>query len=115
MNSTLLLTISFAIGLLVGLVFFAGLWWTIRTGLHSARPATLFLGSLLLRTTIVLTGFYFVVVVLNKTQHEHSLSVPLSCFFGFLLARFLVQRILSLRRYAQVDEKSSTPRAENGY
>ena len=110
MNNTLLLTISFATGIFVGLIFFAGLWWTIRKGLQSKRPASLFLGSLLLRTSLVLTGFYFVVFGLHKSQHELSLPRMTICLLGFLLARFFVQRQIKLQ-YAIIDKKPSSERA----
>ena len=36
-------------GLVLGGVFFGGLWWTVQKGFASPRPALWFLGSLLLR------------------------------------------------------------------
>ena len=36
-------------GGLLGTMFFGGLWWTVRTGVSSQRPALWFLGSLVLR------------------------------------------------------------------
>src|SRR5665811_1672873 len=47
-------------GVLLGTIFFGGLWWTIRRGVSSKQPAALFFFSLLLRTGITLAGFYFV-------------------------------------------------------
>jgi F1F0 ATPase subunit 2 len=47
-------------GVLLGAIFFGGLWWTVRKGVSSKRPALCFFGSLLLRTSIALAGFYFV-------------------------------------------------------
>ena len=46
--------------LVLGAVFFGGLWWTVRKGVSSTQPALWFFGSLLLRMSIVLAGFYFV-------------------------------------------------------
>ena len=46
-------------GVLLGAIFFGGLWWTVRKGVSSKRPALWFFGSLLLRTSIVLAGFLF--------------------------------------------------------
>jgi F1F0 ATPase subunit 2 len=70
---------------LLGVFFFGGLWWTVRRGLSSKRPASLFLGSLLLRTSIILAGFYFV-----SGGHWDRL---LACLLGFVIARFLVTRL----------------------
>ena len=36
-------------GLVLGAIFFGGLWWTVRKGLSSQQPALWFLGSMLLR------------------------------------------------------------------
>ncbi|MGB5511607.1 MAG: ATP synthase subunit I [Woeseiaceae bacterium] len=72
-------------GLLLGAIFFGGLWWTVRLGVASRRPALLFLGSLLLRTVVVVAGFYFV-----GDGHWQRL---LACLFGFVIARVLVTRL----------------------
>ena len=54
------ITIVFAgtAGLALGLIFFGGLWWTVRKAVASRQPALWFLGSLLARMAIVLAGFY---------------------------------------------------------
>ena len=83
MNEFLSLASALAAGLLLGGIFFAGLWWTVRKGVSSNRPALLFLGSLLLRMSITLTGFYFV-------GREDWLRWLL-CLLGFVLARLVVK------------------------
>ncbi len=60
MNETLMLVVAGVTGLVLGAIFFGGLWWTVRKGVSSPRPALWFLGSTLLRMSIVLAGFYFV-------------------------------------------------------
>jgi F1F0 ATPase subunit 2 len=47
-------------GFLLGLLFFGGLWLTVRKGLVSPHPALLFLTSSLLRTAIVIGGFLLI-------------------------------------------------------
>ncbi len=69
-------------GVLLGMFFFGGLWWTIRTGVSSKQPAALFFFSLLLRTGIALAGFYFVA--------RGDWRRVLACLLGFILARILV-------------------------
>ena len=69
-------------GVLLGMFFFGGLWWTIRRGVSSKEPAALFFFSLLLRTGIALAGFYFVA--------RGDWRRVLSCLIGFILARILV-------------------------
>ena len=84
MNEWLTLALAGMAGLLLGAVFFGGLWWTVRLGVASRRPALLFLGSLLLRTAVVVAGFYFV-----GDAHWQRL---LACLFGFVIARIIVTR-----------------------
>ena len=60
MNEVLLLALALSAGVLLGAIFFGGLWWTVRKGVSSEQPAFWFFGSLLLRMSIALAGFYFV-------------------------------------------------------
>jgi F1F0 ATPase subunit 2 len=76
------LALALLAGGVLGAIFFGGLWWTVRVGISSKWTAVLFLGSLLLRTAIVLAGFYFV--------SQGDWRKVLACLFGFLIARFLV-------------------------
>ena len=61
-----------------------------RRVLTSERPALWFLGSLLLRTGVILAGFYFV------SQGHWSRLV--ACLLGFLIARVIVVRRLTQSR-----------------
>ena len=60
MNETLTLALAWLTGVGLGAIFFGGLWWTVRKGVSAKRPALCFFGSLLLRMSIALAGFYFV-------------------------------------------------------
>ena len=82
MNETLTLVLAWLAGGFLGVVFFGGLWWTVRKGVSAEKPARWFLGSLLLRMTIALAGLYFV-----SNGHLDRLLV---CLFGFLIARLIV-------------------------
>ena len=82
MNNFLMLTIALTAGLLLGAVFFGGLWWTIRKGLSSKHPAAWFLGSLLLRMSVTLAGFYWV----GRGHWERLIM----CLVGFVMARLTV-------------------------
>lgn len=82
MNETLTLALAGLTGGGLGAVFFGGLWWTVRKGVSSPRPALWFLGSGLLRMSIVLAGFYFV----SGGQRKRALA----CLLGFIIARFVV-------------------------
>ena len=93
MNEWLTLALAGMAGLLLGAIFFGGLWWTVRLGVASRRPALLFLGSLLLRTVVVVAGFYFV----GDAQWQRLLA----CLCGFVIARIIVTRLAGspLERY----------------
>jgi len=82
MSETLTGALACAAGGLLGAFFFGGLWWTVRKGLTAKQPALLFLGSSLLRTGVVLIGFYFV----SAQQWQRLLL----CLLGFVAARFAV-------------------------
>ncbi len=81
-NDLLSMMLSFVAGLILGAIFFGGLWWTIRKGLSSLRPAMLFLSSAVLRMSIVVSGFYFVSNGLWQRL--------LACMAGFIIARLAV-------------------------
>jgi F1F0 ATPase subunit 2 len=82
MNETLTLLLAGGAGLLLGAIFFGGLWWTVNRGVSSPRPAVWFLGSFLVRMGITLAGFYVV-----SGGHWERL---VSCLLGFLAARVAV-------------------------
>jgi len=72
-------------GAFLGVLFFGGLWWTVRKGLTSPRPALWFLVSAILRTGLVLLGFYGV-----GGGHWQRL---IACLLGFVIARYAVARV----------------------
>jgi F1F0 ATPase subunit 2 len=76
------LILALLAGVMLGVIFFAGLWWSVRWGISSKWAAVWFLGSLLLRTAIALAGFYFI------AQGDWRRVV--ACLLGFLIARFWV-------------------------
>lgn len=83
--------LAFAVfaGMLLGAIFFGGLWWTVRKGISSARPALLFCGSLLLRMGIVLTGFYFIL--------GDNWVRLMAGLVGFVAARLLTIRLTGIK------------------
>ena len=85
MNETLRLAPVLVMGVLLGAIFFGGLWWTVRRGVSSQRPALWFFGSLLLRMSIALAGFYVV-----SGGHWERVLV---CLLGFVTARLIVTRL----------------------
>lgn len=88
MNELLQLALVLLAGLLLGVLFFGGLWWTVLKGVSAKQPALWFVTSLLLRTALVLAGFYFV----SDTDWKRLLL----CLLGFIVARFIVIRLTDM-------------------
>jgi F1F0 ATPase subunit 2 len=85
MSEVTSLTLGLLAGASIGVIFFGGLWWTIRRSLSSRSPAMLYLGSLLLRTIVAVAGFY----VISRGDWRRLLA----CMLGFLTARIVATRI----------------------
>ena len=88
MNDILRLLPALVGGFLLGAMFFGGLWWTVQKGISSTQPALWFFGSLLLRTSITLAGFYVI-----SGGHWETLLI---CLLGFTIARMTVTRLTRL-------------------
>ncbi len=102
MSDILALALALFTGGLLGVFFFGGLWWTVQKGVTSEMPATWFLGSLLLRTCLILGGFYIV--------SQGHWSRLMACLLGFLIARFIVVKRLTR---APADEPSQLQEETN--
>ncbi len=85
MTDPLALPLAALAGVVLGVLFFGGLWWTVRQAFDSARPALWVGGSLLLRVTCVAAGF----VAVSAGDWRRSLS----CLLGFWAGRWLVLRL----------------------
>lgn len=96
MNDPLVLLLSLLSGLLLGIIFFGGLWWTVRRGLSSNEPAAWFFISLILRTAITVFGFYVVM--------HGDWKCLAACLSGFVIARVA---ILRLTRYRLGDNRQA--------
>jgi len=85
MNEFLSLVFALLAGALLGVFFFAGLWWTVRKIESSKNVALLFLGSMILRTSVVILGFYFIL--------GDNWQRLLAGLLGFVIARIIVIRL----------------------
>jgi F1F0 ATPase subunit 2 len=88
MSETMLLVLALLAGMMLAAIFFGGLWWTVLKGVASPRPALWFLVSLLLRTGMVVAGFYFV--------SGGDWKRLLACLFGFVIARLIIIRLTAM-------------------
>jgi F1F0 ATPase subunit 2 len=89
MSESSSLILALLAGIVLGTIFFGGLWWTIQRGVSSKSAAVLFSGSFLLRTIVALAGFYFV----SRGDWRRLLA----CLLGFVLARIAITRFTVTR------------------
>ena len=73
-------------GVVLGSVFYAGLWLTVRNLPTARHPVWLTLSSFWLRTLVVIAGFLFVM----KGRWQNALI----CLAGFVMGRIAVSRFL---------------------
>ena len=88
MNNAMIVLALFA-GLFLGIFYFGGLWLTVKHALKSKEPIRWFLGSLILRTGMVLLGFYYVSL--------GSWHYMLACLLGFVIGRYTLIRWTKLK------------------
>jgi len=90
MNEVWTLLLVVLAGFALGMLFFGGLWWTVQKVLSSSRPTLWLLGSLVLRTTVVLAGLY--VVARDDWQKL------MFCLLGFIIARVIITGYTGLKK-----------------
>ena len=86
MNDASQLALAWAGGGGLGAIFFGSLWWTTNKGIRSEHPALWFSFSLMLRMSLLLTGFYYI----GSGRWERFLL----CLLGFVMARIVVTRLI---------------------
>jgi F1F0 ATPase subunit 2 len=89
MNNVPALLVAALFGAMLGACFFGGLWWTVQKGVTSNHPALWFFGSTLLRTGLVLAGFFFI--------SSGDWRKLLACLLGFFVARIVVTRLTRIK------------------
>jgi F1F0 ATPase subunit 2 len=83
--SIMMITIAVSAGIILGLIFYGGLWLTITKGLPSKHAHWWFLGSFWLRLGIAFGGFYIVA----QGEWENILA----CLAGFMIGRVAVKML----------------------
>jgi F1F0 ATPase subunit 2 len=96
-NELLFMILAFMAGIVLGILFFYGLWLTIKKACTSKKPALWFLGSSLIRTGITLVGFYYI--------SQGNWQRLLICLVGFVTARYMVNRFTKLNLENQIQIK----------
>jgi F1F0 ATPase subunit 2 len=81
---------SISAGMVLGIIFFGGLWWTVTRSLTATAPALWFGLSTLLRMALVLSGLYYFA----------HLGLPnlVACLCGLLVARGAVRHLARIVR-----------------
>ncbi len=83
-------------GVFLGLLFFGGLWLTIKYAVKARNAGPWFVLSMLLRTALVLAGFYLIA--------QGEFAAFLACLLGFILSRMMViKKIRSLKTVTRND------------
>ena len=82
MNEISTMILSFTGGILLGIIFFGGLWFTVKKIVAAKTPAVLVFISFIIRVAITVIGFYFI--------GSGNWQKLIACMLGFIIARFIV-------------------------
>ena len=82
------LVVPLLVGVLLGALYFGGLWWTVQRAVAARWVAMWFFAGLLFRTGIVLGGFYL--------SCGDDWQRWLAALLGFVVARMVVTRLTRL-------------------
>ncbi len=88
MRNLELIATALAAGLVLGSLFFGGLWWTVNRGVTAALPAVWFGLSTLLRGVLAVGGLY--------SFARFGADSLLACLCGFVIARSAVKHLTRL-------------------
>lgn len=80
----------FIAGILISLLYHAGLWWTVRVLARSRWPVVLSVGSFYMRMAVTVAVFYFIM------QNDWRRLV--FCLLGFMSVKFIITRIIKPQR-----------------
>lgn len=94
------LLLAMIFGVVLGTLYFGGLWWTVKKAVCAMRPASWFIVSLLLRLGITLSGFYFVA--------GDDWKKLLACLLGFIAARAIVIRLTGKEPFSPTSDEATS-------
>ncbi|UAM98167.1 ATP synthase subunit I [Polaribacter litorisediminis] len=90
----------FLAGVILGITFYGGLWFTVKKSITAKRPTMLFLSSFFIRIGITVIGFYLI--------GGHNWQYFLGCLLGFIVARFVVfyiTKTINIKQFNLTREK----------
>lgn len=76
------------VGMILGAIFFGGLWLTVRQMTVSKRPGLLFVASIIFRSAAVLVGIWY-------CARDDALAIG-CCLLGFVVVRLLATSGISV-------------------
>jgi len=79
------MSVSLVVGVMLGVLFYGGLWMTVRRLPVTRHPVAMTLGSLVLRMAMVLTGLLLV----SRGRWQNVLA----CLVGLTIGRIAVGRL----------------------
>jgi F1F0 ATPase subunit 2 len=98
MTTTHTIILPLIVGIALGCLFFGGLWLTVKKAVGLKYAALWVSASSLLRTAVVLAGFYFVAV--------GNWQKLLICVLGFIAARFIIMWLTKYYDHKQLLNKA---------
>lgn len=101
MSTALPLLLALVVGLGLGLMYFGGLWLTVRQLGRVRAPTLLFGVSFVLRTVLAVAGMYLVM--------DGSWQRMLACLAGFIIVRQVMVSRLHPERLPQARGKGVEP------
>ena len=78
--------LAFGAGLALGVLYFGGLWWTVRRLPRVRRPHVWTFGSFIIRATVTVAAFVWIA----NLEWRYAAS----CMAGFVLLRLVMTRVL---------------------
>jgi len=87
-------------GLLLGGLYFGGLWWTVRRMPRARHPLNMYFGSLVVRLAIILSAFYAVVIYSGWPQLAAALV-------GLVSARLLLIHLFARAPSGEMPRKEA--------
>ena len=94
MNEIVQMALVFTAGLVLGVIFFGGLWFTVKKSVSSKTPALWIFSSFIFRMGTVVLGFYYIARL--------GWQAMLICLIGFLTGRIIIQHFTSKHNKKQI-------------